>query len=535
MATMGFIKQEETTTTKIETSILVPETFTHSIAFGETGAGKTSSYIYSNLKKRLELGHGILLYDYKGKEHLSVKSFALETSRLDDVIEIGKPWGESINLIENMDEDALDKFFDVILNHGKDSQYWQNSAKSLGQTVLQVLKGIEAFAKELYKLDGVKREYFEVGNVKYPTIRNLNSLVEVCKTFDTLKEFVSYLSFLEKEFDKLIKESVKSAYAESGATKELKEKLFQLITLKEKYKIIIDANSSSLESFGGDSNENLTQNIMGSLTAPLLSLSQNSSFNTNSLDIIKALNQGKIIIINVESLSNSVVESLSNTILYELSKRTKSIHINPISIFIDEVQRVVSEKSDIPIDVLREAKVDMFLATQNSALLKEKLKEEKFDALMGNLTKKFYYKSSTDEELESQNELSYLEGFEFLSSEDNFEEIHIAKPLFLESEHKIKVEYLYQKRLNVLENFLYKYKSAAVILEYDARLFRDNKLIVLDIKTKKEYIRESLSKSNIDYLNSEVSSYLLSIKKSLNNQESDEEHHLDSLEEYWAS
>ena len=526
---MGFIQNEETTVVKKSSSILVPETFTHSIAFGETGAGKTSSYIYANLQERLKLGHGVLLYDYKGKEHLSVKYFAHKAKRLSDVIEIGKPWGESINLIQNMDEDALDKFFDVILKHGKDSQYWQNSAKSLGQTILKVLKGIEDVALELEKFDGVKREVFEVEDtfdvnaVKYPTVRNLCSLVEVCRTFESLKEFISNLPKLEKMIMKEIRASLKRHFADEGESKALQEKLFTLLTAHERLKIIIEENKNSLDSFGGDSNENLTQNIMGSMTAPLLSLSQNSSFNTNSLDIVKALNEGKIIIINVESLSNSVVESLSNSVLYELSKRTKSIHINPISIFIDEVQRVVSEKSDIPIDVLREAKVDMFLATQNSALLKDKLEEEKFDALMGNLTRKFYYKSSANEELESECELAYLEGFEYLSSDDNYSQVHTAQPYFLQRSAKMKVEFIYQKSLNALENFLYKYKDAAVILEYDARLYRENKIIAIDLKTQKEYIRESLSKSNIEYFEEKMESLFSSVKKSFKDENTLEE------------
>ena len=529
MATMGFIQNEDTTVVKKSSSILVPETFTHSIAFGETGAGKTSSYIYANLQERLRLGHGVLLYDYKGKEHLSVKSFAHHAKRLDDVIEIGKPWGESINLIQNMDEDALDKFFDVILKHGKDSQYWQNSAKSLAQTILKVLKGIEDMADELKEFDSVNEEVFEVDGtyvanaVKYPTVRNLDSLVQVCKTFESLKDFISNLPNLEAKLLLQIRKSLKMHYANEGETKALKEKLFKVLTAQERLKIIIEDNKNSLDSFGEDSNENLTQNIMGSMTAPLLSLSQNSSFNTNSLDIVKALNAGKIIIINVESLSNSVVESLSNSVLYELSKRTKSIHINPISIFIDEVQRVVSEKSDIPIDVLREAKVDMFLATQNSALLKDKLEEEKFDALMGNLTRKFYYKSSANEEIETENELSYLESFEYVSSEDNYSEVHTAKPYFLDNSVKMKIEFMYQKSLNVLENFLYKYKGTRVILEYDARLYRDNKLIVLDIKTQKEYILESLSKSNIEHFEAKIGSLFASVKRSFKDDKSVEE------------
>ena len=533
MATMGFIQtpQSETTTTT-KTSIIVPETFTHSIAFGQTGCGKTSSFIYPNLQNRINLGHGILLYDYKGKEHLSVKYLAEKAGRLDDVVEIGKPWGESINLIQKMDEDELDKFFDNILKHGEDSKYWQNSAKSLGQTLLQVLKGIENFADTLEFIEGRRREELSASfDYDYPTKRTLQTLVQICKTFDSLKNFISNLSKLQSKIDRLIKEAAALALSKSTDSKILKAQFSKLISTQETLKIIIDTNQNALDSFGEDSNENLTQNIMGSLISPLVSLSQNEEFNTNSFDISLALNRGSIIVINVESLSAAAMESLSNTILYELSKRTKSLDIHPISIFIDEVQRVVSKNTDLPIDIMREAKVDMFLATQNSALLKEKLKDEKFDALMGNLTEKFYFKSSIDEELETQNDLKSLDTFEYLSLDDDFVEVYNASAIFIDQTKKMLVEFKYQQRLNVLEDYLYKYKAKKIILEYDSRLYKDNKIIAIDIKTKKEHILDSLSKDNIEYLHDKVTELFQFVQKKSNT----EDPVYDDLEEYWAS
>lgn len=514
MATMGFIQAKQIDTTKKASSIIVPQTFTHSIAFGQTGCGKTSSFIYPNLLERLKSGHGVLLYDYKGKEHLSVKYLAHQAGRLGDVVEIGKPWGESINLIEKMDEDELDKFFDNILKHGEDSKYWQNSAKSLGQTLLAVLKGVAAFSRSLQAIDGIERSEIETSSLegfKYPTTRTLHSLVKICKTFEVLKVFISDLNGLVEEAESMIKTAAKFALAEAPLNTTLKAKLTDVIAKKEALKTIIETNKNSLDSFGGDSNENLTQNIMGSLLSPLLSLSQNESFNSNEFDITQELNAGKIVIINVESLSNSVMESLNNTILYELSKRTKSLNINPISIFIDEVQRVVSKNTDLPIDVFREAKVDLFLATQNSALLKEKLKEEKFDALMGNLTQKFYFESSNDEELETELALKELETFAYICSDDDYLHQYKSKPLFLDRDKLILVEFKYQKSKKVLENFLYKYRTTKVILDYDSRLYKDNRVVVIDVVTKKEYILDSLTKENIEYLKDELDGLLQSI------------------------
>ena len=512
MATMGFIqKQNQKEETPTQNSALVAETFTHSIAFGETGSGKTSSFIYPNLQKRIQLGHGILLYDYKGKEHLSVKHLAFYAGRLDDVVEIGKPWGESINLIEKMDEDELDKFFDNILKHGEDSQYWQNSAKSLGQTLLIILKAIENFSIALKCVEGIDREEIESASLnpyKYPTKRTLFNLVKVCKTFEVLKLFIKELDALYKAMNRLTKRAARYSIADKGLNKSQKERLLNLIAQKELFKNVIDTNKNSLENFGEDSNENLTQNIIGSLISPLITLSRNKYLNTNSFDIAKALNAGKIIIINTESLSNSVLESLNNSILYELSKRTKRLHLHPISIFIDEVQRVVSTNTDLPIDVFREAKVDMFLATQNSSLLIEKLKEEKFNALMGNLTLKFYYKSSHDEAITTEYTLEELAPFSYITSDNSYTKLLNSKPLFFTRDALLAVEFRYQKINKVLENFLYKYKNAKIIANYDARLYKENKLLIIDLTSQKEYIVESLTKENMDYLKEELDKLL---------------------------
>ena len=297
MSSMGFIKSTSENITS--TSIVVPETFTHSIAFGQTGCGKTTSFIYPNLKNRLSLGHGVLLYDYKGKEHSSVKFLAKQVGRLDDVVEIGKPWGESINLVENMDENELDKFFDNILKHGDDNKYWQNSAKSLGQSVLKVLKAIDGFSKCMSKVDKdfeKGKPIINAGLFSYPTHRTFISLIKVCKTFDSLGEFIDNLNLLSQTTLSMIEESIVQMLKLEIDIDTLKPLYIDLVRSRERLKEVIEQTTDSLENFGKNSNENLTQNIIGSLISPLVSLSQNSFFNTNSFDIATALNNGKIVL-----------------------------------------------------------------------------------------------------------------------------------------------------------------------------------------------------------------------------------------------
>ncbi len=249
MATMGFIKSSETTS--ITSSILVEETFTHSIAFGQTGSGKTTSFIYPNLKNRIELGHGILLYDYKGQEHASIKFLAQEAGRLNEVVEIGKPWGESINMLENMDEEELDLFFENILSHSDDSKYWSNSAKSLGQSVLEVLNAIDDFSKAMSEIDKnfSDSKFIVAGGFSYPKDRTFSSLVKVCNTFENLTKFIDKLDVLTVKTKSIMMESAKNKIASQDEIELYKPKYSRVVRSHERLKEVIRNTADSLENF----------------------------------------------------------------------------------------------------------------------------------------------------------------------------------------------------------------------------------------------------------------------------------------------
>ena len=76
--------------------------FRHALCVGETGCGKTTSFMLPNIADRIKAGHGMLIMDFKGNLHEQVKVLAEQQNRLIDVVEIGVPWGTSINLFQNM-------------------------------------------------------------------------------------------------------------------------------------------------------------------------------------------------------------------------------------------------------------------------------------------------------------------------------------------------------------------------------------------------------------------------------------------------
>jgi len=491
MATMGFLQQTSPSTITQHSSVLVPETFTHAIAFGQTGSGKTTGFIYPNLEKRIFAGHGILLYDYKGQEHTSVKHFAKNAGRLDDVIEIGKPWGEQINLIGNMGEEELDHFFNAVLNHSQENMYWQNSAKSLGQSVLKVLFSVERFVKVylgLCEVDNRLVEHMETSGFNYPISYSIESLVKVCNSGESLKAFINGFDDLERRVKKFVYTYTAQSLASRQAPQDPESHFSDLFAAYTHVSSTLKLVKDSLNLYSSSEDGRTMEIILSSLVGPLLSLSQNPLFNRGDFNITKALNEGKIIVVNTHGLSNEALEGLNTNLLNELSVRTRLRHRHPVTLFIDEAQRILSSTTELPVDVLREGKVDVILATQNRELLVEKIGVVKYKALMGNMTKHLYFQNTREMSLELETPFDRLETFSCYTNTDEMTNITITTPIFISQEEKNAVEYTYQETKNVLKEFAVKYFSYHAILEYSPRLFRQNKVILIDLDRGEEKV-----------------------------------------------
>ena len=504
MSSIGFIKSNTKTEVKSK-SILVPETFTHSIVFGQTGSGKTTSFIYPNLEERIAKGHSILLYDLKGREHLSVKYLAQKYDRLYDVVEIGKPWGESINLIEGMTEADLDEFLENSLGENAHNKFWTNSSKSVAQSVNKVLRVLEEFAETMEKVEiGYSQKAYLDKAKRYPLKMNLTNLVAICSSLSSFSKFTERLKYLPLFMKDLIKEKIVQHLDGDVDIEMVKPFFIELLNVHKRAEKVIEDVKDMMDGLSEESNEHLAQQFLGSLVGPLSLLSQNEYFNTNSFNIVNGLEEGKIIVINTEALSDAVLASLNSVILKDLTLRTRSRNKTPVSIFIDEAQRVLTKNADLAVDVLREAKVDLFLASQNSSLLIHKLGTEKFDAFMGNLTKKYYFQNSIAEDIPDPEILKSLECFEYMSYCDGYSQKQKSTPIFISDTQKLSAEYEYQHYYNVLNDFACDYVNREVVLEYIPKLFERGQIIVVDLKSMNETIISQKNFKHLSLLRNEV-------------------------------
>lgn len=516
MQTMGFLSSEKTVSSSHHNAI-VPEQFTHAHAVGQTGCGKTTSFIYPNLLSRIKAGHSVLLYDFKGKEHMSLKYLAEQEGRLDDVLEVGKPWGAKINLMRLMDRKSLDLFLKNITASGQDNQYWANAASKLFLSVYDViviLEKIAVYAKELewdrefnraLHMDGT----LDLEAFDYPKVLSFKSIMPICQSEQNVSTFVNHLERLQSKVHRFYLNVVKDNNDSALESLEMLEKYKSFLHLLVQLKRVIKASQVSLASFMKVDDTNPKLSIVMTLL-PLVDVANKEEFNRDDVDLLKALDDKKLISINAKDLSNELLESVTYALFNEFSKRSMLMEVQPISVFIDEAQRVITKKQDHNLDVLRECRVEMFLAYQNAELMENHLGKNEYKALMKNLTSSFYF---TNLAYHKENDLSGLRPFECLMSKDNYRRVHGLEPLFLDKEKLYEVEKNYLSNRGVFTAFgLEAYAKEHIIL-FDGRLFEENKILLYNLASKENIIEEIVTPEDVAAIKDELKSFAFLIEE----------------------
>lgn len=494
MKSMGFIKTNQIIEKQ---TTIVAETFTHSCAIGQTGCGKTTSYIYPNILNRIKNNHSLIVFDYKGKEHNAVKVLANQCDRLNDIAEIGKDWGKSINVIKYMNDANLENFlFELFALDGADNVYWGRSATNISMTILKVLGYIEQIlskADDINLKENIDNTINKLNSFQYPKTKTLYSLSLIAKSLEDLKRFVKNLDYIHNCILKEVKEAIILDF-EKMSKDEIKKKYHELLYVVEQFKLNIEIAENNLNSFDTSSNNNTKtlQTIILAMSTPLMNIANIKWLNEDQFDIVDSLNDSKIIIFNTKTFSENILASYCNAIFMELTKRTNITNLKPISIFVDEAQRIVSKTIDLPIDVLREAKVDLFLAFQNEELMIQRLGENKYISLIKNMKNQYFFKNIG---FYSEHDLSKLETFEYYTNED-IPKKNIAESIFLQKEELFEVELKYQKNINLHDKYNLESKDKNKVIIYDEYSLKNNIIFLMDkngLKYQKSFLDNDIS------------------------------------------
>jgi len=460
MSKLGFITNQDQCH-KSQSTPIIDESFTNALCFGKTGAGKTAGFILPNIEERLKNNHGLLIYDYKGNLHLQVKALAKKYSRLSDIYELGKPWGIKTNILEDYNYRQLSLIYDQ-LHGGSRDPYWRNASRNLFLSIYKLME----IQNKLEKM--LNEDFPEVINNRFNSkMKNrfylsFETIMTNVSSVVNLKKFLIYIANRNRRYKSAIPFIIKheQSYKKLSLFIKLTEEIDQTLNNLDGYTKLKDQEE-----------EHGKYAVISSLNTVLSEIAENEYINhKNSFNIAKELRAGKIVIINVDSFSEDLLNLLNNAI-YNRLQFLKIENEHPVTIFIDEAQKVLHKDSLPDVDVCRENKFEYILATQDKILLAAKLGDKNTVMLTRNIVSQYSF-ASTDR----SSNTSDLDTFEYRDLMSNVKS-H-TKPIFMDKDELYSIELFYQDSLNIFDNVETNY-STTYILKYDALLYMNNEIDIV--------------------------------------------------------
>ncbi len=312
---LGFNSHKGKYVKKIE----VVKDFTNAMFFGRTGMGKTTGAILPTIEDRIKSGYGLLIYDFKGNLHLQTKYLANKFDRLDDVVEIGKPWGKNINILKYL---TTKQFLQIVQSNTQaKTDFWDIASKNLLEGIYTVLKLDKYIFTQINKL--LEKEY--ENEISLKQIHKLISKPTNLKNF--LEDYKkSKLEFIDSEYQKVLNKTPNLNLLNTISKKieELKENL----ELLSNFELV-------------DDDEDAGRNgIVSHLSSYTINGASNEFLNKDEFDIVNELRDGKIVVIDVSNLTENSL-NLLNLGIYSSLQRLNEKNLKPVSIIIDEAQKIL--------------------------------------------------------------------------------------------------------------------------------------------------------------------------------------------------
>ena len=130
--------------------------------------------------------------------------------------------------------------------------------------------------------------------------------------------------------------------------------------------------------------------VLQVLNNAILNLSTKDYINQGNVDLLEILDRGGIVIVDIEGIESDIHGVLLESTLSKLSARIRKGKPNPISIFIDEANRVLSSGMDLHNDTLRESNVELILAIQNEEQMIEKFGDTRWESIRKNFKHNYW-------------------------------------------------------------------------------------------------------------------------------------------------
>jgi hypothetical protein len=393
METIGFKSPEQGI--RHSNSVIPPIDYQHALCIGATGSGKTASFILPTIQDRIARGHTVIFFDHKGHEHAKIKHLALQAGRLHDVVEIGKPHGMHINLLSELD---IIRVKDLIRSIGHlNDAYWTNSAANMVEDIIAPWRNLY----DIYKLCRNDTRFESIR--QFCTIKDIDlsrpvSFKMLTQYTRSAKIFTEYQALMIKTADNLLgflDYALANYPVEEHSRRHLMGKVLELREQAETLeRISIDAKGNDV-----NSGNNAVLQILDNNVA---TYAKKGYLNDGNRTLAELFDQNAIVIIDSQSFDTMVLKLLFESMLKKTVMRLRNGRNKPISIFIDEANRVLSSSFDLHSDVLREAKAELIIAIQNEEQMIEKFGVNNWEAVRKNI-KHIYH-------IDLQHRLAYNNG-----------------------------------------------------------------------------------------------------------------------------
>ena len=415
---------------------IIPVDFTNAICYGQTGSGKTTAFMLPNIKERMKAGHKLIIYAYKGNLNAQIKAIAEDCGRLKDIVEIGTPWGERINLLASLKEKDIKQWY--LVHSSSENKYWENSSWGLFSSVHKSLEVLHSLAKSCDNFSLASRELAQY---------------ELCKELENFKPAPTFKSIFDMLNQKKLADLAKLLLGFQNILSEISgngtdDFLNELNALNGLCLYFETFNEGLKGCDGGHGNKGVLEMLLNSIS----NIAQASSLNSND-DISTILGSKAILIVHTEAISCDGASLLNQAISKALISRLgKDDNMEDTTIFIDEAHKVISGGNMPETSVCRESRFEYIMSVQSPDILIEALgKQRVFDSMEVNIAHRLSFYSP------NMPETSKLRKFEmeFLSgSKNSGQKVINSEPIFFSNDELEAIQKLYCKELGILNNII---------------------------------------------------------------------------------
>ena len=387
---MGFARPESGQHGVRPFDVPLPD-FRHMICEGMTGSGKTSSVVMPLLEDRIARGHDVVFYAYKGHEHQRVKALAKRHGRLEEVREIGKPHGTALNLMGMFSlEMVRQTVFELCGGGTTKDLYWASAASTFAESIVEILRALHRLYRAVQPFEGKEKAeelltlHLDRESV-YPAQRHEPSFADLFSIIRSSLKFNRFFVALEKLERQLNRQATVYRSRVSAGLSSSRE-LGAFVKAQVRFQEARErAGTPQLDK--DDSNPSGNNGVRQILENGLRSLAGKDYVNQGTTEILRP---GTILIVDIEGIDAVAHGILFETMLARLAARTRESDApRPWSLFVDEANRVLPQKADLHNDVLREARVELIVAYQNSRQMLLKFGQLPWEAFRENFARHY--------------------------------------------------------------------------------------------------------------------------------------------------